>query len=121
MLQTPETRHERRESDAVRQGFANETLERMLLAAMVVDGVCVRLMRRCVAQNDVDEARREELFVKGGDDAGKGVLSLAEVSDAFRATKGLADLSKCKPALIRAFNAAKGFEPSREGRWTSTL
>jgi hypothetical protein len=46
------------------------------------------------------------------DGNGNGLLSLAEVDGGVRDKLSLDDLFAAKPALIRAFNAAKASDPS---------
>ncbi len=41
---------------------------------------------------------------------GNGYLSLAEVDKGLQESCGLDAVYKCKPAIIRAFNAAKGLK-----------
>ena len=48
--------------------------------------------------------------------AGNGYLSLAEVDKGLHETCGLDGVYSCKPAIIRAFNAAKGLKKGAGGR-----
>ena len=47
---------------------------------------------------------------------GNGYLSLAEVDKGLHETCGLDGVHSCKPAIIRAFNAAKGLKKGAGGR-----
>jgi len=50
------------------------------------------------------------------DPNGNGYLSLAEVDKGLHETYGLEGVYSCKPAIIRAFNAAKDLKPAATGR-----
>ncbi|KAL2628861.1 hypothetical protein R1flu_013547 [Riccia fluitans] len=54
-----------------------------------------------------EKAARSKLFTQF-DPNGNGYLSLAEVDKGIRDVLGLEDLFEAKPAIIRAFSAAKG-------------
>ncbi|BBN12497.1 hypothetical protein MPTK1_5g20600 [Marchantia polymorpha subsp. ruderalis] len=58
------------------------------------------------------KAKRSELF-KEFDPNGNGYLSLAEVDRGVRDVLKFEELYDCKPAIIRAFNAAKGAGKSK--------
>jgi len=57
-------------------------------------------------RSEAETQRRKELWGLI-DMNGNGILSLAEVDKAMRDVLGLEDLYDCKPAMLRAFNAAK--------------
>ena len=49
------------------------------------------------------------------DPNGNGYLSLAEVDKGLHESLGLEGVYNCKPAIIRAFNAAKGLKKGGSG------
>lgn len=59
-------------------------------------------------KTSVEKAKRDELF-KLFDPNGNGYLSLAEVDKGVRDILQIDSLFNCKPALMRAFQAAKNF------------
>ena len=63
-----------------------------------------------VEMTSEDKMARAELFSLW-DPNGNGFLSLAEIDRGVSITPGLGELYKCKPALIRAFNASKNLKP----------
>jgi len=62
-------------------------------------------------RSDEEKAKRKELF-KQFDPNGNGYLSLAEVDKGVRDVLGLDDVFNCKPAVMRAFQASKGIQPT---------
>eukprot|EP00293_Proteomonas_sulcata_P006277 CAMPEP_0184326218 /NCGR_PEP_ID=MMETSP1049-20130417/142447_1 /TAXON_ID=77928 /ORGANISM="Proteomonas sulcata, Strain CCMP704" /LENGTH=171 /DNA_ID=CAMNT_0026648399 /DNA_START=45 /DNA_END=560 /DNA_ORIENTATION=+ len=58
--------------------------------------------------------KRSELFNQF-DPNGNGYLSLAEVDKGLHESLGLEEVYHCKPAIIRAFNAAKGVKKGKKG------
>lgn len=66
-------------------------------------------------RNSVDVAKRKELF-RLFDVNGNGYLSLAEVDKAVRDILCLEDLFDCKPAMMRAFQAAKNYDKKSRAR-----
>eukprot|EP00961_Rhodomonas_salina_P247779 3347702-Rhodomonas_salina.1 len=67
-----------------------------------------------LAKTPEDREKRALLFLRW-DPNGNGYLSLAEIDKGVQETAGLQDLFKCKPAIIRAYKAAKGLKKGREG------
>eukprot|EP01028_Stygiella_incarcerata_P013048 TRINITY_DN81097_c0_g1_i1.p1 TRINITY_DN81097_c0_g1~~TRINITY_DN81097_c0_g1_i1.p1 ORF type:complete len:182 (-),score=59.40 TRINITY_DN81097_c0_g1_i1:109-654(-) len=66
------------------------------------------------ARTPKEKARRKEMF-QLFDPNGNGYLSLAEVSKGIRDILQCDDVFDCKPAIIRAFNAAKDVAPAKSG------
>jgi len=66
-------------------------------------------------KSDVDLAKRKELFSLF-DVNGNGYLSLAEIDKAVRDILVLDDLFDCKPAMMRAFQAAKNYDKKSKAR-----
>jgi hypothetical protein len=62
-------------------------------------------------RSDEEKANRKELF-KRFDPNGNGYLSLAEVDKGVRDVLGLDEVFNCKPAVMRAFQASKGIQPT---------
>eukprot|EP00961_Rhodomonas_salina_P253363 3424222-Rhodomonas_salina.1 len=64
-----------------------------------------------IGQTEEEKLQRLKLFQRW-DPNGNGLLSLAEIDKGVRETPGLEQLYKCKPAMIRAYNAAKALKPA---------
>eukprot|EP00961_Rhodomonas_salina_P231359 3125103-Rhodomonas_salina.1 len=63
-----------------------------------------------VQQTVADKTKRAQLFSLWDPNC-NGFLSLAEIDRGVSITAGLEQLHKCKPALLRAFSAAKALKP----------
>jgi len=67
------------------------------------------------ATNEDDKAKRKQMF-KEFDPNGNGILSLAETDKAIRDVLKLDGVFDAKPAIMRAFQAAKNRYPSKQGK-----
>ena len=66
------------------------------------------------ATNEEEKAKRKKMF-QDFDPNGNGILSLAEIDKAIRDVLKIDDMFDAKPAIIRAFNAAKSkYESKRK-------
>ena len=101
----PQTGH------ATRQQSAIQGAQAAAEPAQVTQPARSRKRKRPVAdspseKNDEDRKKRGKLF-DGVDVNGNGYLSLAEVDKGMRDVLGCSQLFDCKPAMMRAFQAAK--------------
>ena len=65
------------------------------------------LARALPTERTAEQKERRMAMFDHFDPNGNGYLSLAEVDKGLHATFGLEGVYNCKPAIIRAFNAAK--------------
>ena len=74
------------------------------------------LARALPTEKTAEQKERRMAMFDHFDPNGNGYLSLAEVDKGLHETFGLEGVYNCKPAIIRAFNAAKGLKKGGSGR-----